>query len=93
MEEKNPRWDPGCPTGIYYHKKFAKIALSESPVGCRSENSPVSEDSEEQKRFIKVYQTNVESGDNKMITLNKINPEIARTTLEVRLSMNMNMNF
>ena len=87
----NPRWDPGFLTGIYTHKKFAKTCLSESPVGCSSENSPASGDSEEQKRFIKVYQT--ESGDNKMITCYKINPEIARITLEVRLSINMNMNF
>ena len=83
----NPRWDPGFLTGIYTHK----TCLSESPVGCSSENSPASGDSEEQKRLIKVYQT--ESGDNKMITCYKINPEIARITLEVRLSINMNMNF
>ena len=89
--ENNPRWVPGFLTGIYTHKKFAKTSLSESPVGFSSENSPASGDSEEQKRLIKVYQT--ESGDNKMITLYKINQGIARTTLEVRLSMNMNMNF
>ena len=89
--ENNPRWVPGFLTGIYTHKKFSKTCLSEAPVGCSSENSPASGDSEEQHRLIKVYQT--ESGDNKMITLYKINTEIARTTLEVRLSMNMNMNF
>ena len=88
MESNNPRWDPGFLTGTYYHKKFAKICLSESPVGCSSENSPTSGDSEEQKRLVKVYQTDMESGDKKMITLYKINTEIAQTTLEVRLSIN-----
>ena len=91
MDSNNPRWDPSFSTGIYYHKKYQKIALSEPSVGCSSENSLVS-GSEEQKRLIKVYQTDMDSGDNKMIAVHEINPEIAETRhygrLEVCLSIN-----
>ena len=96
MDSINPRWDPGFLTGIYYHKKFSKVCLSESPVDCSSENSLASVHSEEQKRLVKVYQTDMKSGDNKMIAVYNIDPEIAQTysRLEVRLSINrLNLNF